>query len=99
MRGMYDAPAGLPEHCFVLYQDFGHSDDFMSEQFIYVQISAEATDGTVAPSRREGDGAFSEYTGVVEGDHRGVGAKANRERGGPIDLPPTRGRARFAPAH
>src|SRR2546428_11853832 len=99
MRGMYDAPAGLSEHCFVLYQDFGHSYDFMSEQFIYVQISAEATDGTVAPSRREGDGDFSDDPGEVEEDGRGVGAKTNRDRGDPIDRPPIRGRARCAPAH
>src|SRR2546426_3866899 len=99
MRGMYDAPGGLPEHCFVLYQDFGHSYDFLSEQFIYVQISAEVTDGTVAPSRRGGDGDFSEYPGEVAEDDRRVGAKSNRGRRDPIDRPPRRGRARSAAAH
>src|SRR5207249_9310044 len=99
MRGMYDAPVGLPEHCFVLYQDFGHSYDFMSEQFIYVQIPAKLTDGTVTPSGREGDGDFCEYPGEVEEDDRGVGAKANRDRRDPMDRPPVRGRARSAAAH
>src|SRR5438132_10103182 len=32
-------PWGSIEHCFVPYQYSGHSYDFTSEQFIYVQIS------------------------------------------------------------
>src|SRR5207249_9578068 len=85
---------GPLEHCFVLYQDFGHSYDFMSEQFIYVQIPAKLADGTVTPSGREGDGDFCEYPGEVEEDDRGFGAKANRDRRDPMDRPPVRGRAR-----
>src|SRR5439155_1675820 len=67
--------------------------------FIYVQIPAKLTDGTVTPSGREGDGDFCEYPGEVEEDDRGVGAKANRDRRHPMDRPPVRGRARSAAAH
>src|SRR3989442_5335932 len=87
------------EHCCVPYQYSGHSYDFTSEQYIYVQISAEATDGTVAPSRREGDGDCCEYPSEIEEDDRGVGAEADRDRGDPMDRSPVRRRARRAPAH
>src|SRR5207247_3557815 len=73
-------PRGPFEQCFVLYQYSGHPYDFASEQFIYVQISAVATDGTVAPSRREGDGDFCEYPSKVKEDDIGYGAGADRDR-------------------
>src|SRR3989442_1323161 len=50
----------------------------------------KATDTTVGPSRREGDGNFCEYPGEIQEDDGGIGAEANRNGSDPLGRSPVR---------
>src|SRR3989449_7400880 len=59
----------------------------------------KATDTTVGPSRREGDGNFCEYPGEIQEDDGGIGAEANRNGSDPLGRSPVRGRPGSPSAH
>src|SRR2546425_1009637 len=59
----------------------------------------KATDTTVGPSRREGDGNFCEYPGEIQEDDGGIGAEANRNGSDPLGRSPVRGRSGSPSAH